>query len=213
MENRQRKARNNRGGAPYPQLRLTVTAESVPFFTTVLQYGVEIETLANIPLGKFLSGNPGFSEAYLLETVQTIFLDGTAIDDLESPLSGPHPVVALSAAMPGLAGAIFRKNGLHSALRTTTPAPASNPKTQGPMTVTLKLFNRIARDIGALLLSSGAVIASSSLADFLIKRTELIDKIKQAAIDSEPVAPGKLAGRVRDHEFVKLFVSSGNSPC
>jgi hypothetical protein len=178
------------------------------YFTTVLQSGVEIETRANIPLGRFLCECPGFSEKYILETVQTIFLDGIPIDDLKTPLSGPHPVVALSAAMPGLAGAIFRKKGRHSALRATTPASARNRNPQGPLTVTLKLFNRIARDKGELLLSAGAVMASSSLYDFLEKRPELLDKIQNAAIGSEHVPTEKLSGRVRDSEYVTLSVST-----
>lgn len=213
MEYRHPKTRSDRTGTPCPQLRLEVSPENLLFFTTVLQYGVEIETRANIPLGRFLCECPGFSEKYLLETVQTIFLDGTAIDDLETPLSGPHPVVALSAAMPGLAGAIFRKNGLHSALRTTPPASAANHNTQGPLTVTLKLFNRIARDKGERLLSSGAVMASSSLSDFLKKRPELLDKIQKAEIGPEHVSLEKLSGTVLKHEYVTLFVSTGTSSC
>lgn len=212
MENQQRKARNERAGGPYPELGLKVAAENLPFFTTALQYGVEIEAPSGIALGEFLSNCPGFSEEYILETVQTIFLDGAAVDDLKTPLSGPHPVIALSAAMPGLAGAIFRKNGLHSALRTTAPASVSNQDTQGPLTVTLKLFNRIARDKGAFFLSSGAVMASASLSGFLKKRPELLGSIISAAIDSEPVPIEKLSDVVRCHEFVKLFVSSGTSP-
>ena len=212
MDHRQQISRNPPAGSLYPELRLKVTEESLPFFTTALQYGVEIETQADIPLGKFLDNIPGFSKRYLSETVQTIFLDGTAIDDLQMPLSGPHPVIALSAAMPGLAGAIFRKNGPHASLRTRPPVSAPNHCAQGPITVTLKLFNRIAREKGELLLFSGAVMASSSLSDFLTKRTELLDKIKNATLDSKPVPIEELAGEVRGHELLTLFVSAEISP-
>ncbi len=213
MEDQPRTIRNNGAGGPYPEFRLTVTPESFTFFTSVLQYGVEIETPANITLGKFLEDCPGFSEDYLMEAVQTIFLNGTAIDDLKTPLTGPHPVVALSAAMPGLAGAIFRKNGIHSALRTPTHAAASNHNTRGSLTVTLKLFNRIAREKGEHLLSAGAVMASSSLSAFLSKRAELISQIKNVTIDNEPISPDDLPARLCVHEFVKLFVSPKMTCC
>ncbi|MGD8837542.1 MAG: hypothetical protein PVJ19_21555, partial [Desulfobacteraceae bacterium] len=119
----------------------------------------------------------------------------------------------LSAAMPGLAGAIFRKKGLHATLRTPTPAFAANQSTTGPLTVTLKLFNRIAREKGTLLLSEGVVLASSSLFEFLKKRPELFGKIRNAAINSEPLPLKKLPGAVLNHEYVILFVCTGNSTC
>lgn len=206
MEDRGQTIRNNHAQGPCPEIRLKVTAESLTFFTTVLQYGVEIETRAP-SLGKFIVGCPGFSEDYLLEAVQTIFLDGTAIDDLKTPLSGRHPVVALSAAMPGLAGAIFRKNGLHSTLRTSLQASDSDHGTRGSLTVTLKLFNRIAREKGEYLLSCGAMMAASSLSAFLSKRRELHSRIKSATIGTKAVSPADLPAMLRNHEFVKLFVS------
>jgi hypothetical protein len=212
MEDQNRTTRDDPTGPRYPELRLKVAGESLAFFTTLLQYGVEIETTAGITIDEFLCNCPGFSKKYLSETVQTIFLDGTAVDDLKTPLSGPHPVVALSAAMPGLAGAIFRKNGLHSALRTPSPASPSNHTPQKPLTVTLKLFNRIARDKGARFLSEGAVMAPSSLSAFLGSRPELLDNIQNATIDSKPVSIESLSGEVGGHEFVKLFVSADIPP-
>jgi hypothetical protein len=206
MEDRWQAIRNNRAVSRRPELRLTVTSESFAFFTTVLQYGVEIETRAP-SLGRFLVDCPGFSEDYILEAVQTIFLDGIAIDDLKTPLSGPHPVIALSAAMPGLAGAIFRKNGLHSSLRTPLHALDSSRCDQGPMTVTLKLFNRIAREKGEGLLSPGAKMAASSLSAFLSKRTELHSRIKTVTVDTEVVSLEELPAVLPRHEYVTLFVS------
>jgi hypothetical protein len=41
------------------------------------------------------------------------------VDDLETVVDGSSPVIAISGAMPGLAGAIFRKNSFHAALRTS----------------------------------------------------------------------------------------------
>jgi hypothetical protein len=200
--------REPRTGAPYPEIRIIVTRESLPLFTTILQYGVEIDTPANTPLGNFLGRCPGFTEEYIVEAVQTIFLNGTAIDDLQTPLTSPHPIIALSAAMPGLAGAIFRKNGPHGTLRTATHPSASNHKHQGPLAVTLKLFNRIAREKGERLLSSGVVIATPSLSDFLTKRPELRNVIKSATFDTVPAFPEELPRMIRAHAFVKLSVSA-----
>lgn len=156
-----------------PTLRMTVTGDALPLFTTVLQSGIEIKTAHGETLGKFLSNFPGFTAKYLADTVQTIFLNGTAVDDLSLPLTGSNPVLALSAAMPGLAGAIFRKNSFHAALRTDTKALLSQAEQKKSISVTLKLFNSIARDRGADLLKTGLCLQSRQLANFLTNRPHL----------------------------------------
>ena len=158
-------------------IRLTVTPDSLPLFTTVLQSGIEVKVPHGKTLGKFLSAFPGFTADYLANTVQTIFLNGTAVDDLTLPLTGSTPVLALSAAMPGLAGAIFRKNSFHSALRTETNALRSESIQPKAVTVTLKLFNSIAKERGEEMLKSGLCIRAKLLATFLNKRPNLLQHI------------------------------------
>ena len=67
----------------------------------------------------------GISESYLNERVQTIFLNGRAVDDLFGEVVGNNSTIALSAAMPGLAGAVFRKGGMLSSLR--NPRAGTDP--------------------------------------------------------------------------------------
>ncbi len=120
-----------------PILRLTVMADALALFTTVLQSGIELKTRRGVSLAKFLNTFPGFTAEYLADTVQTIFLNGTAVDDLSLQLTGNNPVLALSAAMPGLAGAIFRRNSFHSALRTETKSLESRNGQQIPLQLLL----------------------------------------------------------------------------
>ena len=160
-----------------PSLNLAVTSNALPLFTTVLQSGIEIMTTQGETIAKFLTRFPGFTGEYLSDTVQTIFLNGTAVDDLSLTLTGRHPVLALSAAMPGLAGAIFRRNSFHSALRTETKALQSGEFQQESIPVTLKLFNSIARDRGEELLKIGFCMRAELLATFLSKRPHLTKHI------------------------------------
>jgi hypothetical protein len=162
---------------PLPSLRLAVTREALSLFTTVLQSGIEIKTSRGETLAKFLSNFPGFTADYLADTVQTIFLNGTAVDDLSLPLTGSNPVLALSAAMPGLAGAIFRKNSFHSALRTDTQTLPAATGQEGTISVTLKLFNSIASERGAEMLKTGLCMKAGLLANFLSNRPYLTQHI------------------------------------
>jgi hypothetical protein len=190
----------------YPVIQFEVTKLFLPAFTSLLQYGIELKTVVGTPLGAFLRNCPGLSQEYLAETVQTIFLNGTAVDTLEKPLVGTHPIIALSAAMPGLAGAIFRKNGPHAALRTTTENLQTSDQKQGPLPVTLKLFNQIARDKGEELLARGVVIGGTALANFLTRRTELATAIRKATLQSHPAEIHQLTSLVREYSYIHVQI-------
>lgn len=191
-------------------IEFTVTPESVSLFTTVLQSGIEVKTSHGKTLGKFLSNFEGFTAEYLAETVQTIFLNGTAVDDLTLPLTGSNPVLALSAAMPGLAGAIFRKNSFHSALRTETNALRSESIQEKTITVTLKLFNSIAKDRGGALLKSGQVIKADLLANFLKKRSNLWPQVLNIQFDQREIDPKELLSLLSDLSRVNLYIVDTN---
>lgn len=191
-------------------IRLTVTAEALPLFTTVLQSGIDVKVPHGKTLGKFLSNFPGFTAEYLAETVQTIFLNGTAVDDLTLPLTGSNPVLALSAAMPGLAGAIFRKNSFHSALRTDTNALPSEPIQHESITVTLKLFNSIARERGGALLQSGQAIKADLLANFLIKRPSLWQHVLSIQFDDKEIDHKELLRTLPNSSRVNLYIVDRN---
>jgi hypothetical protein len=79
--------------------------------------------------------------------------------------------------MPGLAGAIFRKNSFHSALRTDTKSLQSGTGPKDAISVTLKLFNSIAKDRGEALLKAGLCLKGDQLATFLTKRPHLVQHI------------------------------------
>lgn len=196
--------------AQCPELQLLVLPESMPFFTTLFQSGVEIETNAQTPLGEFLGNCPGFTHQYLANTVQTIFLNGTAVDNLQIPLTGEHPVVALSAAMPGLAGAIFRKSGAHATLRTVHTDHEEKTIKKGPLTVTLKLFNQIAREKGILLLNLGVIISANVLTRFLDKRPEFMNMVKGATFDGQNITSNEITEKIHGVTLIRLRVSDIN---
>jgi hypothetical protein len=193
-----------------PTLKISVSADSLSLFTTVLQSGVEIKTAHGETLGKFLSNFPGFTTKYLTDTVQTIFLNGTAVDDLSLPLTGSNPVLALSAAMPGLAGAIFRKNSMHAALRTDTKTLSSQPDQEKSIPVTLKLFNSIARDRGTDLLKTGVCLQSGQLASFLTNRPHLAEHIVHIELANKDISYEELLTVLRTIPKINLNIVGTN---
>lgn len=185
-------------------LELLITPGKLPVFATVLQAGVNIAARPKETLGAFLDRLPGFTREYIVGEIQTIFLNGTAIDNLETPLEGDNPILALSAAMPGLAGAIFRKNSFHAALRTVITEHHSPATAQ--TIVTLKLFNSIARDRGPALLAEGVSINSARLVTFFEINPTIVDHLEQIIVDAKKGDHNDLIQFLSHNTFIRLTV-------
>src|SRR5208337_5275919 len=138
----------------------------------------------------------GFSRKYLEERVQTVFLDGSAIDDPDSEIVRGGCVIALSAAMPGLAGAILRKGSPISALRSKTSAQTSLDSTDVAIeTLQLKLFNRVAEEMGPELLHRGILLKRPDFENFIASRPGLLEEaVLEAELDGVTVPPAGLLG-------------------
>lgn len=189
-----------------PHLTLRIAPNSIDTFSSLLQAGVQIRADRALSIGAFLEGLPGFTAEYITDQVQTIFLNGSATDDMETVLGGNTPVLAVSAAMPGLAGAIFRKNSLHAALR-TTKAAGQDSSSAGRVMVTLKLFNAIARDRGGELLRQGVTIKAAALAQFMDKRSILAPLIQDIDVQGRTIARDELPAVLSTLDTVQLTIA------
>jgi len=191
-----------------PELCFTINPQEMSFYTTLLQSGIEIKCQPNEPVARFLARLPGFTVNYIADAIQTIFLNGTAVDDLTIPLSGKKPILALSAAMPGLAGAIFRRNSFHAALRTPPARINSEHLETKQITVTLKLFNSIASERGPELLHKSITIKTGHLLNFLAKRPSLFSQIKQHVLSGKIVNKEELPSLLADFPRLKLKLTT-----
>jgi hypothetical protein len=103
-----------------------------------------------------------------IEKIQTIFWQSKPVDDIEGCVVRDGGVLALSAALPGLVGAVLRRDGAWSALRdsiTYQHEDAEQTVTRGIITV--KLFNFMLDEVGPLLLKRGIRIDVADLAALL----------------------------------------------
>ncbi|ROQ90155.1 hypothetical protein [Desulfosoma caldarium] len=99
-----------------------------------------------------------------LETVEkhvgTIFLNGIPVDDVGSTFLSDGDVLALSGPMPGLAGAILRKNSPLAGLRhgQKPRMDAASVDEAAPVRLRVKLFNRLIGELGPMLLQKGILL-------------------------------------------------------
>lgn len=152
------------GSAPSPGPAMDVPRVKIPaFLFGPLQEGVLLETRSGISLHRFLTEVLGISAGYVASRIATVFLDGVPADDLEKEFLEDGSVIALSAAMPGLAGSILRKGGHLAALRSRVSKERKTSGKDSPILVKVKLFNNLLQELAPTLLERGIWLKASQL--------------------------------------------------
>jgi hypothetical protein len=152
-----------------PLLQITVAESELSRFYPLLMSGVVLRVQVGCTLKELLCRQLCLPEAYVDQRIQTLFLNGRAMDDIASVLVHDGDVIALSAAMPGLAGATLRRGGVYAELRKNiSGVDALIQKTDHQNgSVTIKLFNDILKELGIIFLKKGVGIPTAKLADLL----------------------------------------------
>jgi hypothetical protein len=158
-------------------ISLTVEANLILAFSQLLQNGFWIKGNVGSSVKAFLCGQFGLSPEYLEKRIQTIFLNGDVVDNVEKATVEDGTTLSLSAAMPGLAGAVLRKGGYYAAMRDqisckgeTTSASMQSGK------VLVKLFNMPLQELGPIFLEHGIWVESDKFKDILKARADDFQK-------------------------------------
>jgi hypothetical protein len=189
-----------------PRLTLTVTPGGLSRFLPLLGHGFTVKRPAGASVEDFLCRACGIARDYLRERVQTVFLNGKAIDNLAAAVVIDGSTLALSAAMPGLAGAMLRKGGAYAAMRRQiSHTSLDESRASGPVSVRIKLFNLVARELGPGFLEQGVLIHGADLQDFFRRQDRGFGKIGRAAdIAGRPVDFGKVPEIIPENRLVLL---------
>jgi sulfur carrier protein ThiS len=166
-------------------IHMTVSPHLVACFHLLLLKGVTLTATAGTSLRTFIIDSLGIDAGYLATQVQTILYDGRAVDDLDEAVIHDGAVLALSAAMPGLAGAVLRSKGILRGLRREISLNAQAPAAGGkPVSVTVKLFNAVLHDQAPSLLGRGVTLYGQDLLERLSEcREELLESGARLSID------------------------------
>ncbi|MFP4226026.1 MAG: hypothetical protein ACLFRF_04780, partial [Desulfobacterales bacterium] len=156
----------------------TVEATRLPVFHEILAAGFHVPAPAGVSIRKVLTTYIGLDARYLEARVQTIFLNGRVVDDFDQTKIKAGDVLALSSAMPGLVGAVFRKESPLSKMRglAISETETAAAETENPGGIILKLFNQVARDLGPDFLAAGIRVSAAYLRRFLVAHPELVLK-------------------------------------
>ena len=152
---------------------IATTEAFLPRFFKLLEQGFIVITQAGCSIKNLLCDQLGIDEKYLDNRIQTLFLDGQPVDDVGKAHLQNEATLALSAAMPGLVGATFRKGGAYAAMRNTISYNAeASGKSQGEARIKLKLFNMVLKELGPIFLQNGVRISKDKFREFLARNLE-----------------------------------------
>lgn len=183
-------------------------------FSLLLQGGFLMPVPEPCTLREFLCELVGVCGVYTEKSIQTIFLDGLAIDDLDTAMIKPGARLALSAAMPGLAGATMRRGGYYRKMRegiSQKVLDGAEITAKEAFRLQVRLYNAVGRDLAGLFLHLGILVPTSDFKKFLASQPPNffnhlhaveLDGVPlphtQDAVDSWPLPEGYLGLRVAD---------------
>lgn len=148
-------------------LKLHLTPPALAALAGLSQFGLCLPLAAPATVKAFLCGL-GVDPDYCDQRLQTVFVNNHPVDDLATATLRSGDTLALSAAMPGLAGSILRRGGFFHTLRHDIShkagAEAETTTDDAMGAVTVKCFNDVARELGPLLLRTGCRVSLEDLA-------------------------------------------------
>jgi hypothetical protein len=152
------------------KMNLTLKPDRMSLFSTLLGQGFTLKVQTGISVRDLLCRQIGVSDDYLDQRIQTIFLDGKVVDNVDTATIHQGSKLALSAAMPGLAGATLRRGGAYAAMRSQISHKNNTVDDSDENgTIMLKLFNIVALELGPMFLKQGIWIDGKNLENFFLR--------------------------------------------
>jgi hypothetical protein len=189
-------------------INLTVKPDRMSLFSSLLGQGFILKVQTGISVRDLLCRQIGVSDDYLDQRIQTIFLDGKVVDNVDTAVIRQGSALALSAALPGLAGATLRRGGAYAAMRSQiSHKNITVDDSHGIGTVMLKLFNLVALELGPMFLKQGIWVGGKNLENFFQRVPDffwdgcLIAEIDGISLDVRKIP---LMEWRQEHVFLKL---------
>jgi hypothetical protein len=161
----------------------------VAAFSSILQAGFSVDVHTGVSIRDLLCDQFHMNPEYVKDRIRTAFLNGKPVDDFATAIMENDDTLALSAAMPGLVGATFRKGGYLAAFRgTITHQRADKVVKDRAGTVSIKLFNLLAKEIGLTFLKRGIFVDPDKAGWFFSDPADALRKgCKNIRVDGQDI--------------------------
>lgn len=191
-------------------LNIHATPEALMALTPLIREGVCVSISAGRSLRQTLTMDLGIGAQCVEERIQTVFLDGSPVDDIDTDFARPGSTLALAGAMPGVAGIAMRRGSPVGVFRegVTHHAAKELPSSAIPLRVTLKLFNSVAVECLAQVLAHGVELRSGRLAELLTDNPQALAEAS-FSLNSQPVdRPALVAALAGGREALRVHAAS-----
>lgn len=160
-------------------LSLKLREDNYSSFYTLLQKGFLVKVREGSSIQHLLCEQFRVDGGYLEDRIKTIFLDGKPVDNVETAIVKDGSTVALSAAMPGLAGATLRRGSILSSFRDgiTYQEEFDMNESHEAGLVKIKLFNLLMAEMGPIFLEQGIWMNKDEFEGFLKERRKDLESI------------------------------------
>ena len=190
------------------RVHLRVDRNIISRFYRILEKGFRIEVAVGCTVRDLLCRQMGIDEEYVSERIQTIFMDGKTVDDLDSAIVGEGTSLAMSAAMPGLIGATLRRGSYYAAMRgEISHHPRDTPHTMKKGRVAIKLFNMLTRELGDMFFKRGVWILYADLIGLIEHENEAFKAgCRDVVINGKYYSLDRLLERGKDTREILLQI-------
>ncbi len=187
---------------------MTLNSPTTRSLSPLFQHGVMVKADVNCSIRTMLCEQLGLSVQYVEDRVKTIFLDGRPVDDIDSAVIRDGSTLALSAAMPGLVGAILRRGGHLAPLRSQIAhREEKKVASRREGIVVLKLFNLLIDELGPSILERGVIVGREDLKSlFMSLPASFWAGCKRAQVDGREIDGDHLLNWLNKYELVLLRI-------
>ncbi len=134
----------------------------------ILQKGFCVKALTGVSVRQLLEEQFKLSGDFVDHKISTVFLNGKAVDNIDSAIVTDNCELALSGAMPGFVGAAMRRGGYYSSMRSAVSHVEQIPKP--PIQegiVRIKLYNTLIPPLGLEFIRRGIIVPQTDATGLL----------------------------------------------
>jgi hypothetical protein len=134
----------------------------------ILQKGFCVKVLTGVSVRRLLEDQFKLSSDFVDVKISIVFLNGKAVDNIDSAIVTDNCELALSGAMPGFVGAAMRRGGYYSSMRSAVShiEQLSIPPIIEGM-VKIKLYNTLIQSLGLEFARRGIIVPETGAAGLL----------------------------------------------
>ena len=180
-------------------------AEYISTFYPLLAQGFFVPIKTGSSIKELLCNGLGWDIEFIQQRIQTIFMEGRTVDDIDGTSVQDGGTLAVSGAMPGVLGAIVRKGSYYSAMRSQITGQGDMQTLhQSQGRVKVKLFNVIAKEKAADLFDKGVIIMGRDFRSYMMKLPEsFLAQCNEIRLEQKPADMNRLlSAGLEDREIL-----------